>query len=140
MIIPSLMVLSGGVRLSKFRVSDPDRGLKGYTGLPVTLIAGFVSFWIILLIPSDSLALAIPAQVFLLCSVVLAAFLQVSNVHYPAPTKKPAYMIFGLILLIIFGILWLAECPYTWIFGIILIMIGYVYGVVLPVVRWVVAK
>lgn len=132
--VPSIMVISGAVRLSRFRVADADRGLNGYTGLPVTLVAALITFWIMLLIPDDSMELNFPAQVVLLFSVLLAAFLQVSGVQYPAPTKKPKYLITGLALLLIFLTLWVTGSPYKTIFGIIMIAIGYVYSVIVPLI------
>ncbi len=130
--VPSIMVLSGAVRLSRFRVADSDRGLKGYTGLPVTLIAGFITLWIMLMIPGQTLALPDWSQWVLLFSALLAAFLQVSGIHYPAPTKKPVYMIAALILLTVYGALWAAGSPVAKFFGLAMIVIGYGYSVIYP--------
>lgn len=134
-LVPSIMVMSGALRLSRFRVADPDRGLKGYIGLPVTLIAAFVSLWVILMIAGPTLALPDLAQWVLLLSAFIAAFLQVSGIHYPAPTKKPIYMIVALTLLMIFGALWAAGPTAAKFFGLTLIAIGFGYSVIYPIFR-----
>jgi len=131
-LFPTLMVISGAMRLSKFRVIDTERGLKGYTGLPVTLIAGFLSFWVFLLLPAQDINLANWAQVVLLICVIAAVILQVSGIHYPAPTKKPAIMILCVFLTVVLVILWWFDSPITIWWGMGLILIGFGYSLIYP--------
>ena len=42
-LMTSLVVLSGVIRLARFKVRDPARGQKGYCGLPITASAGWVA-------------------------------------------------------------------------------------------------
>lgn len=131
-IFPVLMVASGAMRLSKFRVIDTERGLKGYTGLPVTLIAGFVAMWVFLLLPEGLLILPDWAQWVLLLSVTAAIILQVSGIHYPAPTKKPAVMIPLILLFVVFVLLWWFESPVAFWCGIGMVVLGFWYSLVYP--------
>ncbi len=94
-------VIMGALRLSRFRVGDPDRGNKGYTGLPVTVNAGFVAM---LVLATQSGAVNYPflsltegpfATFVWACSVAFL-FLQVSNVHYAKPTTGPIFFISGI--------------------------------------------
>ncbi len=43
-LVPSLIVISGATRLARFRVMDPLRGQGGFTGLPITINAAWISF------------------------------------------------------------------------------------------------
>ncbi len=131
-LFPTLMAISGGMRLSKFRVMDTERGLKGYTGLPVTLIAGFTAMWTLLLLPDKSLILPGWAQAVLLVTVAAAIILQVSGIHFPAPTKKPLVMLAAVSLFLAFLVLWLAGSPFAKWWGMGIILIGYVYSLIYP--------
>lgn len=88
------MVMSGASRLARFRVVDPSRGQKGYLGMPITVMAGWVSM-VVLVANSDlvgmgwlSLTKGIAATVFW-AVVVMFTLLQVSHVRYSKPTKAP---------------------------------------------------
>lgn len=131
-LFPSLLVASGAMRLSKFRIMDAERGLKGYTGLPVTLIAGFVAMWIFLLLPDGEQTLPAWAQGILFLSVAAAIILQVSGIHYPAPTKKPLVMIPVILLFVIFTILWWLDSPLAFWWGVGMVFLGYGYSLVYP--------
>ncbi|NCA77028.1 MAG: hypothetical protein EOM90_11910 [Alphaproteobacteria bacterium] len=134
-LFPALMTASGAMRLSKFRVMDAERGLKGYTGLPVTLIAGFVAMWIFLLLPEEGFTLPAWAQGVLFLNVAAAIILQVSDIHYPAPTKKPAVMIPVILLILVFVLLWWFDSPWTFWWGIGMVVLGYGYSLVYPLLR-----
>lgn len=92
MLIASLMVLSGVIRLSRFRVKDVYRGQRGYQGLPVTVNAGWIALFIFItesgLMNENvcTLAKGPLATTVWTCS-LLFAVLQVSNIRYPKPTK-----------------------------------------------------
>ncbi len=134
-LFPTLMVASGAIRLSKFRVTDTERGLIGYTGLPVTLIAGFVAMWIFLLLPEKGFTLQAWAQWVLLLSVTAAIFLQVSGIHYPAPTKKPVVMIPAILLVVVFALLWWFDSPLAFWWGIGMLALGYEYSILYPLMQ-----
>jgi len=131
-LFPTLMVASGAMRLSKFRVMDTQRGLKGYTGLPVTLIAGFVAMWTFLLLPGGELTLPAWAQGVLFLSVAAAIVLQVSGIHYPAPTKKPVVMVPVILLFVVFALLWWFDSPLAFWWGIGMVVLGSYYSLVYP--------
>lgn len=96
-----LTVIMGALRLSRFRVGDPDRGNKGYTGLPVTVNAGFVAMLVFAtqsgVVNYSFLSLSEgPFATFVWACSVAFLFLQVSNVHYAKPTKAPLFFISGI--------------------------------------------
>ena len=88
------MVMSGASRLARFRLIDPARGQQGYLGMPITVMAGWVSM-VVFLANADlvgmewlSLTQGIAAAVFWTV-VVMFTFLQISHVRYSKPTKAP---------------------------------------------------
>jgi CDP-diacylglycerol---serine O-phosphatidyltransferase len=98
LIIASAMVVSGVLRLSRFRIVDPFRGQKGYMGLPITTNGGWVTLFIFLgysgLMDDSWFSLRSgPVAAFVWGASLLMCALQVSHVHYAKPTKDPAVMI-----------------------------------------------
>jgi len=56
-LLPSVVVLSGVVRLARFKVTDPLRGQGGYAGLPITTNAAWVAMLVyISQVPASVLA------------------------------------------------------------------------------------
>lgn len=103
----AVVVLSGVVRLARFKANDPDRGQGGYTGLPITACAGWVAM-LVFISQSEpfekySLNSGWVAGLFLV-GVLIFISLQVSNVRYPKPTKHPALFIPMVIMVcVLFG-------------------------------------
>ncbi|MBI3986189.1 MAG: CDP-alcohol phosphatidyltransferase family protein [Lentisphaerae bacterium] len=90
-LMTAMVVLSGVIRLARFKVHDPDRGQAGYCGLPITTSAGWVAMFVMLsensrVGPRFSLNQGPIAFIFL-AGVTIMILLQVSNVRYPKPTK-----------------------------------------------------
>ena len=103
----AVVVLSGVVRLARFKAKDPERGQGGYTGLPITACAGWVAMLVFISqskpFENYSLSTGWMAGVFL-AGVLCFITLQVSNVRYPKPTKHPALFIPMVIMVgILFG-------------------------------------
>ena len=105
-ILPSAVALSGMVRLARFKAKDPMRGQGGYAGLPITANAGWVAMFVFIskTPPSPgsttdiySLQQGWFATLFLLGTICFIV-LQVSNLRYPKPTKKPVLFVPCLIL------------------------------------------
>ena len=101
------VVLSGVVRLARFKVHDPERGQGGYTGLPITACAGWVAMLVFISqskpFENYSLSSGWVAAVFLV-GVLIFITLQVSNVRYPKPTKHPVLFIPMVIMVcVLFG-------------------------------------
>jgi len=92
----AVVVLSGVVRLARFKVKDPSRGQGGYTGLPITACAGWVAMLVFISqskpFENYSLNSGWVAAIFL-TGVLTFISLQVSNVRYPKPTKHPVLFI-----------------------------------------------
>lgn len=90
------VVLSGVVRLARFKARDPHRGQMGYTGLPITACAGWVAMLVFVSQskPFERFSLSQgPVALLFLAGVLSFIILQVSNVRYPKPTKHPALFI-----------------------------------------------
>ena len=98
----ALVVLSGMIRLARFKVKDPLRGQGGYCGLPITVSAGWVAMFVLL---SETHTFGYyfglgqgPVGVIFLIGVLIMIVLQVSNVPYPKPTKVMAVFIPSIVL------------------------------------------
>ena len=95
-VMTAVVVLSGVVRLARFKVKDPARGQGGYTGLPITACAGWVAMLVFISqskpFENYSLNSGWMAAVFII-GVLIFISLQVSNVRYPKPTKHPALFV-----------------------------------------------
>jgi CDP-diacylglycerol--serine O-phosphatidyltransferase len=103
----AVVVLSGVVRLARFKAKDPERGQGGYTGLPITACAGWVAMLVFISqsepFENYSLNSGWVAAIFI-AGVLAFISLQVSNVRYPKPTKHPALFIPMVIMVaVLFG-------------------------------------
>lgn len=109
------IVLSGALRLARFKVVDDDHGMSGYTGMPITVNALCLA-GIVLLIEAWNAdkgwgtKVALPAWVnlrdggwlawvmYLNC--IICLLLQVSPFKYPKPTNTPVGQFIGVIAFI----------------------------------------
>ncbi len=104
------IVLSGAVRLARFKVVDEDHGMSGYTGMPITVnalcLAGIVLFieaWK----KGFGAEHPLPAWVTLqdggwlswlmYANCVICLLLQVSPFKYPKPTNTPLGQFIGVL-------------------------------------------
>ncbi len=91
-LLAGAIVLSGVMRLSRFRIKDPFRGQRGFQGLPITVNACWLSMFIFVaesgLFNTERYVLhrGPMASVVWTCT-LLFLILQVSNIRYPKPTK-----------------------------------------------------
>jgi CDP-diacylglycerol--serine O-phosphatidyltransferase len=107
-ILPSAVALSGVVRLARFKVKDPLRGQAGYAGLPITANASWVALFVFVSLapPRDQFSLSHgPVAVLFLVGVLVFIILQVTNLHYPKPTKKAAVFVPCIVLVILLWVL-----------------------------------
>jgi CDP-diacylglycerol--serine O-phosphatidyltransferase len=97
-IIPSAVIVSGMVRLARFKAKDPLRGQAGYAGLPITANAAWVAMFV-------SISQTSPAErwfsVLFLVGIVLFTVLQVTNIRYPKPTKHAGMFVLCVILVVL---------------------------------------
>lgn len=101
-VMTSSVVLSGMLRLARFKAIDPSRGHHGYTGLPITACAGWVAMLVFISQsePFERFSLSQgPVAMLFLTGVIAFIVLQVSQVHYPKPTKHPA-LFFPMVLMV----------------------------------------
>ena len=104
------IVLSGAVRLARFKVVDEDHGMSGYTGMPITVNALCLA-GIVLLIEAWKKGFGVnhplPAWVTLqdggvlswvmYINCIICLLLQVSPYKYPKPTNTPLGQLVGII-------------------------------------------
>jgi len=106
--LAAFMVLSGASRLSRFRIVDPDRGQKGFLGLPITCAGGFVTCIIFVAQAGAPRAWGwtwfnlergpLAWEVWIATALMLV--LQVSHVRYTKASKHPAVFLAGIALVI----------------------------------------
>lgn len=102
--LTSGIVLSGVLRLSRFRIGDPHRGQRGFLGLPITANAGWIALFVLVtqsgVVSEDALSLHHgPTAAFIWAAVCAMILLQVSHLHYSKPTKGPKGMLPGVLLI-----------------------------------------
>jgi CDP-diacylglycerol---serine O-phosphatidyltransferase len=130
-LIVSAMVLSGALRLSRFRIVDPFRGGRGYLGLPITVNGG----WVTLFVFATQVGLGDvewfnlhrgPMAAFVWASTLVFVALQISHVHYHKPTKDPVFLVLSvLVVACLFARMRLGVaaaltmCAYGFIYGFI---------------------
>lgn len=99
------VVLSGVIRLARFKVRDLDRGQSGYCGLPITASAGWVALFVFMSETGawgDAFNLNKgPMAVVFLMGVIAMITLQVSNVRYPKPSKRMVIFVPCVILVLL---------------------------------------
>lgn len=105
LVLASSMVLSGAMRLARFRVVDPHRGGRGYLGLPITANAGWIALWVFISqsgVIDESYYSVTHGPTALLVWTVSTAFviLQMSHLHYPKPTKDLIFFLPGVLMVL----------------------------------------
>ncbi len=100
-LMTSLVVLSGVIRLARFKVKDTERGQGGYMGLPITACGGWVAIFVFL---SETRSFSLdrgPLAVIFIAGVLTMITLQISNIRYPKPTKVMAVFVPCVILVLL---------------------------------------
>ena len=90
------VVISGVIRLARFKAQDDFRGQKGYTGLPITISAGWVA---LLTLMSQAEPERFSFNLFVV-TLLICLLLQVSNARYPKPTKNLVHFVLCAILIL----------------------------------------
>lgn len=133
-VMTAVVVLSGVIRLARFKVKDPLRGQGGYCGLPITVSAGWVAMFVLL---SETQSFGDyfrlgqgPVGVFFLVGVLIMIVLQVSNVPYPKPTKM-AGVFAGCVVLV--GLLFVRNMNIAPKAALVIMVAGLIYLVLGPV-------
>lgn len=127
MLLPSFLVLSGVLRLARFKVKDVQRGQGGYTGLPITLNAGFIALFIAInytLQPDGASLKEGWILIFFVIGIIFCGVLQVTNFRYPKPTTK--VIIFVPCFVLIAGFSFLGSKS-ALLFAYLLLAFGAVY-------------
>ncbi len=135
MLLPCFIVLMGALRLSRFKATDPGRGIGGYTGLPITSNASWVSFFVQFAIIPPAKGMGAGLEMLFLVGVFILCILQVSNVRYPATSKKALYFVPTLVLAVVIWFLSF-RMPDTarWLSLIMLVSV-LSYSIILPILN-----
>lgn len=127
-LMTALVVLSGVIRLARFKVHDPERGQAGYCGLPITASAGWVAIFVFL---EETKALGGifqldqgPVALVFLAGVIIMISLQVSNIRYPKPTKSLGIFVPCVALVVM---LFLSDMRLAPAAALILLVLGVIY-------------
>ena len=141
-LMTSAVVLSGVLRLSRFKVMDPHRGQHGYSGLPITVCAGWVALFVFISQSDPPVFRSIrspgqeelwltqgPMAGLFLLGILGFIFLQVSNVRYPKPSKKAIVYIFSVVLV---ALLFVPAFKLSMYSAAIMIVLGVSYIVLGP--------
>lgn len=132
-LMTAMVVLSGVIRLARFKVKDPLRGQAGYCGLPITASAGWVALFVFL---SETKLFGEffrlgqgPVGVFFLIGVIVMITLQVSNVRYPKPSKL---MIIFIPWAVLVALLFCRERGVANIAALVMLALGLAYVLIGP--------
>lgn len=135
MLLPCFIVLMGALRLSRFKATDPGRGIGGYTGLPITSNASWVSFFVQFAIIPPSKGMGSALETLFLAGVFILCLLQVSNVRYPATSKKALYFIPTFILAVVIWVLsFFLPTAARWL-SLIMLFSVFSYSILLPLLN-----
>ncbi len=136
-VMTAAVVLSGVVRLARFKATDIHRGQHGFSGLPITACAGWVASLVFLsetASPGHFLSLQRhPMQSVFLAGIVTFIVLQVSNIRYPKPTKVTALF---LPMMVLVGLLFVPDARYSVPAASILVLLGVGYTLFGPFYMW----
>ncbi len=136
-LLPSAVVLSGVVRLARFKVTDTLRGQGGYSGLPITANAGWVAVLVYIsqVPPKENIAgglLSLQGGWFatlFLIGIIVFISLQVSNVRFPKPTKRAALFAPCVIIVMLFVYLEKRNAVYV---AVLMLLMGLLYVILGP--------
>lgn len=132
-VIASSVVMSGALRLSRFRIIDPFRGGKGYLGLPITVNAGWIATFVFATLTGTvdegwfTLSRG-PLAAFVWGTVMAFTALQVSHVHYAKPTKDPIFLVLCVVLVACL----FSRPPLSVAAALTIAGYGFIYGFVTP--------
>ena len=126
--LPSLIVFSGALRLSRFRIKDPLRGQGGFIGLPITVNSSWIAlaaFAAQILSPNDHLLVNGPISFVFQFFILVMIVLQLSNLRYPKPSNKVKYFAPAAFVVLL---LWVLSESYAAVIALLLAFgcIGYV--------------
>lgn len=127
------IVVSGVMRLSRFRIKDPFRGQRGFQGLPITVNACWLSMFIFVtesgLLSTERYALqsGLMATVVWTCT-VLFLLLQISNIRYPKPTKT----LIGFVLCILAVLLLFLQQQFAVASALTICIACFIYAFITP--------
>lgn len=126
-------VMSGALRLARFRVGDPFRGQRGYLGLPITVNAGWVAMVVFMtqtsLVSEDILTLSAgPLGALIWTCSVAFLILQISTIRYSKPTKAPVFFAAGIATVLMLFL----KAEIALVAALLMCAYGFFYGFISP--------
>ncbi|MBP7275652.1 MAG: CDP-alcohol phosphatidyltransferase family protein [Kiritimatiellae bacterium] len=102
--LPLLLIMSGAMRLSRFRVMDAHRGARGFTGLPITVAGSWVALWGYLeaggALGAFGLSLTRgPVSALVWACLAVFGLLQISRIHYAKTSAHTLIFSAGVLLI-----------------------------------------
>ncbi len=136
MFLAAAIALSGATRLARFKVVDPDHGMSGYTGMPITANAGCLAGLIMLVFNPDlNEVIDVPAWLAftkggwllpaMIVNCVAGLLLQVSTIRYPKPTNTPLGQFIAVLAFI--GLFMNKQTAVYSCFYLVPVGLGYIY-------------
>ncbi|MDO9508623.1 MAG: CDP-alcohol phosphatidyltransferase family protein [Thermovirgaceae bacterium] len=93
-ILPTAIVFSGAVRMSRFRAKDPFRGQGGFIGLPITVNSSWIAlvvFAALILKPQGNILVRGPFSLLFQLPILVMILFQLSTFRYPKPSNQVRY-------------------------------------------------
>ena len=134
-ILPSAIVFSGALRLSRFRLKDPLRGQGGFIGLPITVNASWIAlaaFAAQIMYPESYILVTGPIAMVFQFLILVMISLQLSNLRYPKPSNKVKYFAPAAFVVLLLWIL--SETYAAWI-ATVLVSFCFVYVLTGPMIH-----
>ena len=102
--LPLLLVMSGAMRMARFRVMDAHRGGRGFTGLPITVAGSWVALWCYLeaggALGAFGLSLTRgPVSALVWACLAVFGLLQISRIHYAKTSGHTLVFSTGVLLI-----------------------------------------
>lgn len=122
-ILPTAIVFSGAMRMSRFRAKDPLRGQGGFIGLPITINSSWIAlmvFAVLTLHPQGHILVEGPFALLFQAPILAMISLQLSSFRYPKPSNKVRYFVPAALAIVL---LWVLSQTYAaWIATILAVL------------------
>lgn len=133
--LPALVVFSGALRMSKFRIVDPLRGQGGFIGLPITVNATWIAMGAFadqVFYPNTPVLITGFPGVLFLGMILVMLVLQLSNLRYPKPSNKVKFFAPAAFVVLL---LWFLSEVYAAVIAALLVLFCLFYVLLGPLVH-----
>lgn len=133
--LPALVIFSGALRMSKFRIVDPLRGQGGFIGLPITVNATWITMGAFadqIFYPNRPVLISGLPGVFFLGMMVVMLVLQLSNLRYPKPSNKVKFFAPAALVVVL---LWFLSEVYAAVIAGLIVIVCFFYVLLGPAIH-----